>query len=263
LGHPGLLSIRELLTVGSENLVVSEWLEGTSLAELIERGLVTDIRAALEIAGQLAGTLALLNQNGVAHGNLKPESVTVAPQSDGSRRAVIVDFGFDRLFLQEARSDSVVTTAEFHFVGTPAYMAPEQLMSLRAKDARTEVYALGILLFEMLTGELPFHADNVPDLMMAHVYAAPPLLSSRNKRIPAELSKMVAQMLAKQPADRPTMQSVAESVARLSASPLAVKPALSEWLRLPSYRIATVAVVVSVLVLGLLVTLLVGLRAGR
>jgi serine/threonine-protein kinase len=147
----------------------------------------------LSIAGQLADALAYLHVRGVYHRDLKPENIIV----DNSDRVHILDFGIALMEGARRVTWSVLSDA----MGTPDYMAPEQIQGKRG-DARTDIYALGVILYEMLTGTVPFHGENSLSVMNQHMTATPIPPGQVNPSIPPGVEAIILKTLRRDPEER-------------------------------------------------------------
>jgi hypothetical protein len=210
--HPNIVDVFQFGELpDGRSYFVMEWLDGQPLSERVERGPLSaqDTIAILDV---VSDALEAAHEHGVIHRDLKADNVFLVR---GRNRATVklLDFGLAKL---AGKSDtaSVHRTRSGVIVGTPAYMAPEQA---RAKmiDARTDVYALGVLAYKMLTGAMPFTADNAMDLIVMHLKAPPPSPSKLARETPPELSKLVVRMMAKEPDERPALAEVRKVFAQL------------------------------------------------
>ena len=199
LSHPNIATIFDVLDTGAEPAIVMEYVPGESLARQIARGPLP-VHRALEIAVQISDALVEAHGHGIIHRDLKPANVQITP----SGKAKILDFGIARsVGDQEA---AAAPTASFsrdagRIVGTPGYMAPEQLVGGTA-DKRSDIYALGVLLYEMLTGRRPFEATDVLKGALAALAGGAPPVIEVAPHVPAYLSALVERAMAKDPADR-------------------------------------------------------------
>jgi serine/threonine-protein kinase len=215
--HPGIV---EVLDCGVHEptgrpYIVMEYLEGETLAARLARMGRMGWERACERGREIAEALRIAHQHGIVHRDLKPENVfLVAGGEPGAREAIkVLDFGVAKL-LHEAQS--VSSTHPGKLLGTPEYMAPEQCGGPGEVDERTDIYALGCLLYELLCGEPPFTARTLGELVVAHLSRVAPAASSRAPFVPAPLDRLIGRMLSKRPADRPRdMGQVAQALAAI------------------------------------------------
>ncbi len=203
LNHPAVL---KGLGSGKHNRIpylVTDFIDGRSLREMLGSGPLP-AESALPLLVKIADGMAYCHENGVIHRDLKPENILVS--QDG--QPVIMDFG-----LALTKSAHRVTYSNLSAtMGTPDYMAPEQIEGQRG-DARTDVYALGTILFEMLAGRPPFTGDNQMVVLNQHLNATPPRLDRLNPAISPQLAAVVAKSLARQPEDRyPDMRAFSDAL---------------------------------------------------
>jgi tRNA A-37 threonylcarbamoyl transferase component Bud32 len=196
LAHPNIIEIFDQgeLPDGSLYLVM-ELLDGETLADVVVRGKVS-IERTLPIAIQIARALARAHDLEVIHRDLKPENVFLARFEGVEDEVKLLDFGIARS-MQDVR-----LTGAGEVFGTPQYMAPERITSIDAGPA-ADLYALGVMLYEMLSGQLPFDAPDVASFFVKHLKEKPRPLKSREPGVPAELERLVMDMMAKDPKDRP------------------------------------------------------------
>jgi serine/threonine protein kinase len=187
-----------------------EYVDGESLADVIERGPLDPARAAL-ITGRIALALEAAHQKGVVHRDLAPSNVILASQGGDSDIVKVSDFGLAMLNEPEGEGDESTLTGVGVRIGTPTYMAPEYIEEY-SLDHRADLYGLGIMLFEMLTGAPPF-TGRPYKVMDAHVNEAVPRPSSRRPGVPAWLDELVSRMTTKRPAQR--LQTAAEVAAAI------------------------------------------------
>ena len=180
-----------------------EWLEGEDLSERLERGPLS-LREALEVIRRVARALCPLHEAGVVHRDLKPANVFLCDQR--ADRAKLLDFGVARPIRRREEHEEDHTGTGIS-VGTPAYMAPEQIFAGTVDD-RTDVYALGALLYECLTGAPPFASKNFASALLGILNAPPPRLADAWVDCPSDVESLVARMLAKTPKERPSAREV-------------------------------------------------------
>jgi serine/threonine protein kinase len=201
--HPGIVKVFDAGMVEGRAFIVMERLAGESLWTRIARGRLSEARI-VAYARQLASALEAAHAAGIIHRDLKPENVFIVPDPEvpGGERVKIIDFGIakhDRAEFQERTATGVV-------LGTPSYMAPEQWES--TVDPRADIYSLGVVIFVMATGQLPF-SGNTDELLAAQAYCAPPRAADVGA-VSSWLSSIIDRCLAKRPADRfPTMAALA------------------------------------------------------
>jgi serine/threonine protein kinase len=206
--HPGVVAIYSVgeLPDGRPYLAM-QLVEGEPLDRILADGPLPPMRA-LRITRQIAAALADTHAAGVVHRDLKPTNIMWRRDRLGDDRIVIVDFGI--AVAKPGTADATRLTAG-GLIGTPHYMSPEQAHGEHV-DARSDLYALGCLLFELLTGETPFDGSGF-EVLLAHLGRPPPAPSSRNPEVPEAADRLVASLMAKKPDDRP--QSADEVVATL------------------------------------------------
>jgi serine/threonine-protein kinase len=208
--HPNVAAATDFgqLPDGSFYLVL-EYVEGKSLGLLMDQGPM-DPGRALRIARQIADGLAAAHAAGVVHRDLKPDNVLLFERDGVLDIVKVLDFGIAKVHIEEGSGHKPLTQIGTIF-GTPQYMSPEQGQG-RTVDARSDLYALGVLLYEMLAGKLPFDADDLVVLIMQHVTEPPPALPAN---VPAQVRDLVMQLLAKKPEER--VATAADLVERLDA----------------------------------------------
>lgn len=197
LNHPGIVTVHDQDETADGDTVipflVMEYVPGSTLAQLLhdQGSLAPD--QAVRIACDMLDALAHAHSHGTVHRDVKPANVMITEEGT----VKVADFGIARVLHSGAR-----LTATGSAIGTPSYMSPEQINGADV-DARSDVYAVGCVLFELLAGKPPFTEGNPLSLMYRHVHTPPPAPSARDPRLPAELDDLVLAALAKEPADRP------------------------------------------------------------
>lgn len=190
LNHPALITIYDFGEEGSLAYMAMELLNGLELAERMKKGPIP-LQMAVSIAEQVAEGLAFAHENGVIHRDIKPGNITLLPHG----RVKIMDFGIARLKVSELKTQLGTR------LGTPKYMSPEQ-SSGGAIDHRTDIFSLGIVLYEMLTGGRLFHGDSVTQVFHNVATFMPPPPSRIKPEVSALLDLVVMRALAKKPKDR-------------------------------------------------------------
>ncbi len=214
--HPGIIDIFSFgqLPDGRQYMVM-ELLQGRSLDEQIaEHGKLT-LDLLFSVLEHMCSALAAAHAAGVIHRDLKPSNVFLCDLPDGGHYVKVLDFGLAKSTVVQPGNRGAVMTATGMVVGTPAYMAPEQARG-DTVTFKCDLYALGILIFELATGKTPFEANSAVELMLKQLNEKPPRLSSKVANLPEGLDDLVAALLAKEPVDRPeSMAAVKREVQRL------------------------------------------------
>ncbi|NND84415.1 MAG: protein kinase, partial [Acidimicrobiia bacterium] len=201
LNHPNILTIFDSGEVDGSLYYVMPWVRGESLRERLRREGHLTVEEAVRIASAVARGLAHAHAEGVVHRDIKPENLLL----DSSGNVYIADFG-----VAHALSDPHITTRGVA-PGTTLYMSPEQAETEVEVDGRSDLYALGCVLFEMLTGEAPFPGNSAPAILRRHLLEPPPSVRSRRADVPSHLDDAIRRVLAKHPDERFT---TGESFAR-------------------------------------------------
>ena len=200
LAHPNCVSVVDFGVWDGAPYLVMEYVAGTTLRALLDEGPVSPERA-LKLAKQIAAGLAHAHAQGVVHRDVKPANIMISQELGTGDHVRILDFGLARLRGNVGRDATQANVV----VGTPNYMAPEQTVGGGTIDARTDIYALGVVLFEMVAGQRPFSAQDTMQLLGMHRAAPVPLLSEKMlvpAALPEGLQDLVERCMAKDPADR-------------------------------------------------------------
>jgi DNA-binding NarL/FixJ family response regulator len=197
IDHPNVVEIFRAGEEGGRLYVTMRFVDGTDLKSLIARERRLEPARAVTLVAQVAGALDAAHRRGLVHRDVKPANILVASR-DGAERAFLTDFGISK---QRTETPDTALTGAGMALGSVDYMAPEQAQ-VRDLDARTDVYALGCVLFHALTGSVPFIRGNDFERMWAHVHETAPAVSAIEPRVPAALDPVLARALAKAPDDR-------------------------------------------------------------
>jgi serine/threonine-protein kinase len=213
ISHPAVVRVIDVGEhPGGAAFLVMEFVDGVPLRRLLKRGPLPEPRA-VAIARALAAGLEAAHRVGVIHRDLKPENVLIPRPGGAGTAARIVDFGIARIV------DAPRLTTTRHVMGTPQYISPEQAMGA-ALDGRADVYALGVMLYEMLAGALPFDDDDPEALLRKHIKTTPLPLSggAAPRRVAPALERLVMRCLEKSPRLRPgDMSEVLAALAALES----------------------------------------------
>jgi serine/threonine-protein kinase len=214
LSHPTIVALHDMGIEESSQTpyLVMEYVDGQPLNRIIEKGAVPFPRACAW-AGDIAIALGIAHRKGVIHGDVKPANVLINADS----RVKLTDFGMARVARRDAAGGALL--------GTPAYWCPEQIMG-RPQDARSDLFSLGGILYEMLTGQSPFHAESLQAVCSRVLSSTPLPPSHTNSSIPRALDEIVAQCLSKDPAGRPESGEIlADILYPLARRKVVVQPA--------------------------------------
>src|SRR5262249_25944866 len=221
LNHPNIVSIYDRGDVEDTYYIAMEFLDGRTLKELIVSRGAAPINVAIEYARQILSALRFAHRHGIVHRDIKPHNVLV----DGEGRVKVTDFGI-------ARAGTSQMTETGSIVGTAQYLSPEQAKGGEV-DPRSDLYSLGVVLYELLTGKTPFDGETPVEIAMKHLSNPPQPPSKLRSDVPPELDLVVMRALAKNPDDRyqnaEEMEADLERVAR--ARPVAAPTAATQVMR--------------------------------
>ena len=231
IAHPGIVKIFDhgFLPSG-EAYFVMEFLDGKPLRA--KAGSVCSDQEILRLGKQTASVLAAAHEIGIVHRDLKPDNLMLItdPDVEGGERIRVLDFGIARISRPENFGEEVDLfhlTQTGMLIGTPMYMAPEQCSSAKTVDGKADVYALGVILYELACGQAPFvglqQDASKPSnpgaaavaILFAHLNQAPPSLLDRNPKLNKELAGLIHRLLSKSPDDRPTMRELLGEIQRI------------------------------------------------
>jgi TolB-like protein/tRNA A-37 threonylcarbamoyl transferase component Bud32 len=245
LQHPHILPLFDSGEAGGFLFYVMPYIEGESLRAKLERGGELAVAEAAKVLRDIVDALAYAHQHGVVHRDIKPDNVLLS-----GRHALVTDFGVAKA-VSEATGHQALTTAGVA-LGTPMYMAPEQATAAPHVDFRADLYAVGVMAYEMLTGHPPFTGPSPQAILAAHVTEAAKPITTIRQTIPAPLAQLVMQCLEKRPADRPASAEIllpqlealatpSGGITPTSTAPVrAVSGAAAAPARIPRWAIAAV-----------------------
>ncbi|UCE21371.1 MAG: protein kinase, partial [Candidatus Aminicenantes bacterium] len=190
LTHPNIITIFDVGREEDLTYIVMQYIEGPSLQRLIAQGEKFTVPEVTKLMEQVCSGLDFAHQHGIVHRDIKPGNILL----DKNRRPYICDFGV-------ARVDTSTLTQSGTAVGTPSYMSPEQVMGKKV-DKRSDIFSVGCILYEFLTGRRPFEAESITTVIYKIINEQPPSLSEVKKGLPAGFEKVICKALAKDPNDR-------------------------------------------------------------
>jgi len=216
--HPNIIEVVDGGTSeDGQPYLVMELLLGEELSHRIKRMRVLPIQNALEIAYQTSSALGAAHKQGIIHRDLKPDNLFLVPDAlDPSiERVKVLDFGIAKL--QSAVKQPMVKTQTGALMGTPVYMSPEQCLGTKEIDARSDIYSLGCILFEMLAGRPPFMSEGVGELIVMHINTPPRPITEFNPEVPQAVANLITRMLAKNVDERPQTMDLVQTALKSAA----------------------------------------------
>jgi serine/threonine protein kinase len=220
LSHPNIVAVYDVGQEAGLYYLVMEYLVGQPLSQLIEPHTPWPLRRTLRVISQVADALDYAHRQGFIHRDIKPSNIIIGPGD----HATLTDFG-----IAKATSGTTLTRTGM-LIGTPQYMSPEQCLG-KDVDSKSDIYSLGVVLYEMLTGRVPFSADNTPSILYMHVHETMASPAGINPDIPLGVERVAAKALAKQPESR---YSIAGEMASALERALAQEPASEEIPTIPT-----------------------------
>ncbi len=209
IGNEHIVEIHDFgVTAEGDHFYIMEYLDGRTLASVLSEGPLEPMRA-LHLGAQIASALAAAHAASVIHRDLKPDNIMMVTRLGDPDFVKVLDFGLAKIF----SAASAVKTAAGVLLGTPQYMSPEACEGKSQVDHRTDIYALGVLLFQMMTGQLPFDGQSMAEVLVKQVTMLPPAPRALNPRIPPSVEQILLRCLAK-PLDArfPTMQALRDAL---------------------------------------------------
>jgi len=182
--------------------IVLELLQGLDLGQVLVARETLPVDLVIDYVMQALEALAQAHALGIVHRDIKPSNLFLARTGDGSTRVKVLDFGISKTISHGDGAEGASVTATNAVLGSPAYMSPEQLRNSKNVDVRTDVWSIGVVLYELLTGRLPFHGENVVDLFAAISETVPRAPSADRATVPLAIDEAVMRCLERSPADR-------------------------------------------------------------
>jgi serine/threonine protein kinase len=193
LNHPNIAALHNALWIEDDLVMIMEWVEGESLSTVLDRGPLP-LDTAISYGCQALNALAYAHAQGVLHRDVKPANMIITPAGD----LKLTDFGLAKILGDDERR----LTQSGAWYGTVHYMSPEQVRGITSLDARTDLYSLGAVMYEMVTGQKPFDSGSIFDIMSSHVEEPPRPPIELKSELSADLSRVILQAMAKRPEDR-------------------------------------------------------------
>jgi serine/threonine protein kinase len=202
ISHPHALNVTDFGESESGVVfLVMEFLDGKTLKEVIQSESPLPLARVVEIIKQVAGALDAAHREGVVHRDLKSDNIMLIEAPNGSDWAKVLDFGIAKIKETAGNTDPGLTAPNL-IIGTPQYMSPEQCSQASEIDSRSDIYSLGIIVYEMLTGHVPFTAESPTAIMMKHLQDPPPSVLEERDDLPPQVGMVITSAMAKRPEDR-------------------------------------------------------------
>lgn len=216
INHPGVVRIMDMGTHEDVGLyLVMEFISGRSLQQMIDGQEFPSLEEAVHIIRSIASVMAKVHETGIAHRGLRPASVFLVqdPEYPGGRRARITDFGMAK-FLQDGENAGLTRTGTQ--LGVPAYMSPEQCLDAKSVDHRTDIFALGVIAYQLMARQLPFVGNSIGEIVLRHAKGKPETLLARYKNLPLAVDRTIQKALEID-ADRrwPSMAALSDALSFL------------------------------------------------
>jgi serine/threonine-protein kinase len=251
LQHPHIVPLLNTGQAGTSLYFTMPFVDGESLRERMSRERPMAIENVARILEEVAGALEYAHREGIVHRDIKPENVMFFQD-----HATVLDFGIGKAVTaatdDNMRSSGARITQSGMSLGTPIYVSPEQAAGDPDLDGRADIYSLGVVAYEMLTGHPPFSGRTPQAVFVAHAETPPPQISDKRANIPAPLAKLVMKCLEKDPAKRP--QTAAEIVRVIRGTPAAGLSAITATQGIPAWVPWAVAAIATTVAIALALT---------
>ncbi len=215
LEHPNTITVYDFGRTENNSLYIAmEFITGTSLDDDIKKNGAVEWQRACRIGAQICSSLRNAHEHGIIHRDMKPENIMLCQRGDDGDFVKVLDFGIAKILEEDGTDQRKALTKTGMVFGTPQYMSPEQIRGEKI-DARSDIYSVGVILYQMLTGKLPFKADTPMGLLTRHLMDPPPPFRDMNagNRVPSALEALVMKTLAKDAAERPqTMKELGHAL---------------------------------------------------
>ncbi|MFC1640170.1 serine/threonine-protein kinase, partial [Gemmatimonadota bacterium] len=210
VAHPNIISVFQVgdLPRSGTSYFVMQFVDGPTLAKEFPEGTVVPEARAKRIIGEVASALASAHSRGLVHRDIKPSNIMIDRESG---RAIVLDFGISAAITPEVAAKSTKLTAQGMSVGTPAYMSPEQAAGEEVTH-KSDIYSLGVVAFELLTGRAPFEETNPMALLAAHINRTPPKVTTLHSELAPQLAGLIDRALAKEGEARPSADEIARAL---------------------------------------------------
>jgi serine/threonine protein kinase/Flp pilus assembly protein TadD len=234
LQHPNAVRVEDIDQADDGRpFMVMEFIEGESLKDVIQRHAPLAVSRVCRIAKQVAGALEAAHQLGMIHRDIKPANILLTrPPGGGDAEEVakVLDFGIAKMKEVHLAADGATLTRTGTSIGTPAYMSPEQAMGTAgaALDGRADLYSLGVVMYEMLAGELPIKAESEVQMLIGQINTTPQPIRARRPELPAGIGAVVMQCLEKDPARRPASGAAVIALIEAAEGGVGLTPAPDE-----------------------------------
>jgi putative nucleotidyltransferase with HDIG domain len=232
--HPNIVDVIDFGSIDGRSYYVMELLEGETLGERLARERVLGFEAAVRVAEQIAAALASAHDRGIVHRDLKPDNTFLSSHPDYPDHVKVLDFGVAKLVATAEKAAKRRTRAGT-VLGTPLYMSPEQCLGSASLDHRSDVYALGVMLYEMVAGVTPFDGEPLAKVLLAHVSDPPVPPREHRPDLPPALEAVILRALEKAPRDRYAdmrqmrqAMTAALGMKRMQTAPVAPPPSEAE-----------------------------------